>query len=85
MALNGVNRCGSRPTLVTIPIDKLVQVIAKRAIGLKGLLVEEPLDATAQANLIGLALNADGPAHLAMPAATERDHRCACDSSGNKA
>ncbi|HEX3320284.1 MAG TPA: hypothetical protein VHR84_06255 [Terriglobales bacterium] len=85
MSFDWVNRCGCGPTLVTIPVNQLVQVIAERAIGLKGLFIKEPFDPTPEAHLIRLALNADRPAHLAMPAATESNHGGTCDSGGNKA
>src|ERR1700687_1476688 len=68
------------------PSGEFVQVIAERAIGGEGLLVEQALGAAAQANLVRISLPADRPAHLAVPAASERQHgrpgQAACHDSG---
>src|ERR1035437_7590783 len=57
-----------------LPGNKVVQVIAERAIGAELVLVKQPLGAAAQANLIGTSLNSDRPAHAAVPAAAEGHH-----------
>jgi hypothetical protein len=47
----------------------------------KLLLVKETLNPAAQADLIGTVLGANGPAHFAMPAASERHDSRPCHSS----
>src|SRR5207244_12243312 len=53
--------------------DTPLEIVTVGSIGSKGLLVEEPLDAAAKADLVGMFLNPDGPTHLAMPA-TAQNH-----------
>lgn len=69
----------------TLPGNQLIEVIAEGAEGLESLLVEQALDATTEANLVGLALNAYGPAHPTMPAAAESDHGNACNAGCDQA
>ena len=45
--------------------------MAKRSIGLKGLLIKQALATAAHAYLVGVFLGPDRPTHLAMPAPTE--------------
>ena len=56
-----------------IPSKELLEVVAVGAVAPKGILIEEPLDAAASADLIGTALRAYGPAHLAVPASPQND------------
>src|SRR4029077_15380922 len=65
------------------PSGEFVQVIAERAIGAESLLIEQPLGAAAQANLIRISLPADRPAHLAVPAASERQERRPSQAAGD--
>src|SRR6267378_4397082 len=65
------------------PSGEFVQVIAERAIGGESLLVEQPLGAAAEANLIRISLAADRPAHLAVPAASERQHGRPSQAAGH--
>ena len=62
----------------TIPSDQKLQLVAIGAISLKGFLIKQSLDATAQADLVGIALGANRPAHLAVPASPEEND---CHSS----
>src|ERR1035438_8286671 len=58
--------------LRSFPGNQFRQVIAERAIRAKFLLIEQSLHATLQADLIGVVLHANRPAHPAVPAAAER-------------
>ena len=51
--------------------DEFIEIVAIGSVGAEGLLVKQTLDATAQANLIGMILEAYRPTHLAMPATAE--------------
>jgi len=56
-----------------VPSKELLEVVAVGAISPKGILIEKPLDAAAGADLIGAALRAYRPAHLAVPASPKND------------
>src|SRR5258708_2550468 len=68
------------------PSGEFVQVVAEGAKRAEGFLVEQPLGAAAEANLVRISLPADRPTHLAVPAAAESQHRrsrqAACHDSG---
>ncbi len=68
------------------PGAEFVQVIAEWAIRIEGALIEQPLGAAAQANLVRISLAANRPTHLAVPATAEDQHRrsgqAACHDSG---
>ena len=51
--------------------DEFIEIVAIGSVGAEGLLVKQTLDATAQANLIGVILETHWPTHLAMPATAE--------------
>jgi hypothetical protein len=51
--------------------DQFNEIVAIGSVGAEGLLVKQTLDATPQANLIGMILEAHRPTHLAMPATAE--------------
>jgi len=51
--------------------DEFIEIVTIGSVGAEGLLVKETLDATAQANLIRMILEAHRPTHLAMPATAE--------------
>jgi hypothetical protein len=51
--------------------DEFIEIVAIGSVGAEGLLVKQALDATAQANLIGMILETHRPTHLAMPATAE--------------
>ena len=61
--------------LRTIPGDKQLQFVAVGSVGLEVLLVKEPLDPAPQADLVGVPLRANWPAHLAVPASSEENDR----------
>ena len=61
--------------------NQAVEVVAVGSEGAEVGLVEEAFDAAAQANLIGVILEADRPTHLAVPAAAE-DHDSGCSEAG---
>lgn len=67
----------------TIPSDQELQFIAIRAIGLKGFLIKQSLDATAQADLVGITLGANRPAHLAVPASPEENDGHSSQAGGH--
>src|SRR3979411_2751329 len=69
--------------LRAFPSGEFVQVIAERAIRAEGFLVEQALGAAAQAHLVRISLRADGPAHLAVPAASERHHGRPSQAAGH--
>src|SRR5271166_1667208 len=54
------------------PGDESIQVIAEGAKRAEGFLIEQPHGPTAQANLVRISLHPRGPAHFAVPAASER-------------
>ena len=60
-------------SLGLIERKEALKVVAVGAVPAEAVFIEQPLDTTARANLIGNALGADRPAHLAVPAAAE-DH-----------
>lgn len=66
-----------------IPGDQMVDVVTVGAVAAKTLLVEKSLDATAEANLVGVILNSYGPAHFLMPAASQHRYRCPCQPGGH--
>jgi hypothetical protein len=51
--------------------DEFTEIVAIGSVGAEGLLVKQALDATAEANLIGMILETYRPTHLAMPATAE--------------
>jgi hypothetical protein len=54
-----------------IPGNQAIQVVAVRPIRPKGPLVEQPLNSTTHADLIGMVLQAHRPTHFAVPAAAK--------------
>src|SRR5215472_3015436 len=65
--------------LALLPGNELVQIVAERPVSAKTLFVKQPLNAAAQAHLIGMLLEANRPTHFAMPATAQDQHR----GSGN--
>ena len=65
------------------PGNEAIEVVAVRSERPEGLLVEEPLDPTAQANLVGVLLDANRPTLLAMPAAPQDHHGSAGDAGSH--
>jgi hypothetical protein len=63
--------------------NQAIEVVAVRSVGAEGLLIKQPLDATAQADLIGVILETDRPTHLAVPAAAKDDDSGGAQSRGN--
>ena len=60
-----------------------IEVVTVRPVSAEGFLVEQPFDAAAQANLVGVILVADRPAHPAMPAAAKKHHSSGSQPGGN--
>jgi hypothetical protein len=54
-----------------IPCNQAIQVVAVRSIRPKGPFVEQTLNSTTHADLIGMVLHAHGPTHFAVPAAAK--------------
>jgi hypothetical protein len=55
--------------------NELVQVIAVRPVGSERLLIKESFDPAPKADLVRMLLIADRPAHFAVPATAEDEHR----------
>ena len=51
--------------------DEFIEIVTIGSVGAEGLFVKQTLDATAEANLIGMILEAHRPTHLAVPATAE--------------
>ena len=67
-------RLGLTLTLAhSVASHQAIEVVAVRSESAEGLFIKQAFDATAQANLIGVILEAHRPTHLAVPAAAE-DH-----------
>ncbi len=64
--------------LSPVPGNETVQIVAIRSIRTKVVFVEETLYTAAQANLVGMVLGTDWPAHFAMPATAQNHHRSPC-------
>jgi len=56
-----------------VPLHQAIQVVAVGAVGAEGFFIEQAFDTATEANLIGMFLEGDGPAHLAVPAATKNN------------
>ena len=56
------------------PRNQFIQIIPVRPIRTEALFIEQPLGATTYADLVRVTLHPHRPAHLAMPAPTERHH-----------
>ena len=67
----------------SVPGNQAIEVVAVGAVGAEGLLIKQAFDAAAQANLIGVIVEAHGPAHLAVPAAA-KDHDSGRAQAGGK-
>jgi hypothetical protein len=70
---------------IPIPADEAIQVVAIGPVGAEGLFVEEAFDAAAQADLVGVILGANRPAHFAVPAPTEDYYSGTRQSCGQEA
>jgi len=68
----GLSWRGHFPGAGAVPGDQTVEIVAVRAISAESLLVKQAFDAASGANLVGVALGPDWPAHLAMPAAAKQ-------------
>jgi hypothetical protein len=71
-----------RRLLSPIPGDQTTEIVAIGPIGLEELFIEKPLDAASGTDLIRIALRANRPAHLAVPA-TAKYHDCGAGQSGS--
>ena len=60
--------------------NELVQIVAVRSVGTERPFIKKTFDAAPKANLIGMFLIADRPAHLAVPATSEHEHRSPCNA-----
>ena len=60
--------------------NELVQIVAIRPVGTERPFIKKTFDAAPKANLIGMFLIADWPAHLAVPATSEHEHRSPCNA-----
>ena len=62
---------------------QLIEVVTVRSVSAKGLLIEQALDAAAEADLIGVIVEANRPTHLAVPAAAKDHYSGRSQPSGN--
>src|SRR5438093_12551807 len=60
--------------------NELVQIVAVRSVGTERPFIKKAFDAAPKANLIGMFLIADRPAHLAVPATSEHEHCSPCNA-----
>lgn len=74
-----------RPLSNLVAGNQAIEVVAVGSVGAEGFLIKQALDATAQANLIGMILEANWPTHLAVPAAPENHHPGGAQPGGNDA
>jgi len=58
----------------SVASHQAIEVVTVGSVSAEGLLIKQAFDAAAQANLIGVILEADRPTHLAVPAAAEDHH-----------
>ena len=75
----GRNLAGSSPVAGNQPVE----VIAVRSVRAESFFIEEALDATPEADLIGAILEANRPAHSAVPAAAKNYDSRRSQPSGN--
>ena len=65
---------GSLGTLGTIPGKQAVQIVAIGSVSTEIPFIKQPLDPTTQADLVGVILEANRPAHFAVPATSQNDN-----------
>ena len=63
--------------------DQAIEIVAVGSIGAKRDLIKQAFDAAAQANLIGIVLEANWPTHLAVPATTKDHDASSAKPGGN--
>jgi hypothetical protein len=66
-----------------IPGNEAIEVVAVRSVSTEGLLIKQTFDATTEANLIRVILEANRPTHLAMPATAEDHYSSRSQPSSN--
>lgn len=57
------------------PVDQFAEIVTERAVRAEAFFIEQSLYAASEADLIGMALRAHGPAHAAVPAAAQGEHQ----------
>ncbi len=63
-----------RPVLVCqVPLNQAIQLVTVGSVSAKGFFIEQPLDAATRADLIGMLLQPNRPAHVSVPA-TAKNH-----------
>jgi len=63
--------------------DEAIEVIAVGSVSAEGLRIKQTFDATTEANLIRVILEANRPTHLAMPATAEDHYSSRSQPSSN--
>lgn len=58
-----------------IPRKQPLKIVAIRTVAAKSILIEQALDSAARTNLVGTALGSDWPAHLPVPASSQKNRR----------
>lgn len=75
----------SNPTSAGVgPGNQAIEVVAIRTVGAESFLVKKPFDSAAQANLVGITLRTNRPAHLTVPATPEQHHAGTGQTRGHK-
>ena len=65
--------------------NQAIEVVAVGTVGAESCFIKQALDAAAQANLIGVILEANWPTHLAVPAPAKDYHSGSTQPGGNYA
>ena len=65
--------------------DQAIEVVAVGSVGAERYLIKQALDATPQANLIGIIFETDWPTHLAVPATAKDYYPGGAQPGGNYA
>lgn len=58
----------------SVASHQAIQIVTIRPIRAESLFIKQAFDAAAEANLVGMVLEAHRPAHSAVPAAAENNH-----------
>ena len=56
------------------PGDQTIKFVTVRTVSKESLFIEQSLDSTTEANLVGIALRTHRPAHFAVPAAAKQHY-----------
>ena len=68
-----------------VPGNQPIQVVTVWPISAERVFIKQALDAATQADLVGVLLQADRPAHLAMPATAKNHQSSPCQPGSHHA